>query len=175
MRRVRNAQPVARNTPQVLSGFAGGERDSGADACHPPQFGHVDADRGLFYRTDGNLHGKSSSRGDSRKTALPSSPGLSARIPAEGSESVHFGIFLGRLSPEKGVRTLVSAWKQLRVSIPLIIVGEGPLRSELESQVISCGLNGVSLRGRVSREEALGAVGEHDSWFCRANAMRISP
>ena len=69
-----------------------------------------------------------------------------------------YAIFLGRLSPEKGVKTLISAWKQLRVSIPLIIVGEGPLRSALESQVISCGLNGVSFRGRISREEALGAV-----------------
>ncbi|MGO9021232.1 MAG: glycosyltransferase family 4 protein [Syntrophobacteraceae bacterium] len=69
-----------------------------------------------------------------------------------------YAIFLGRLSPEKGVRTLVSAWKQLRLSIPLVIIGEGPLRSELESQVISCGLNSISFRGQVSREEALGAV-----------------
>ncbi len=69
-----------------------------------------------------------------------------------------YAIFLGRLSPEKGVRTLLSAWKQLRVSIPLIIIGDGPLRCEVESQVISGGLNGVSFRGGVPREEALGAV-----------------
>jgi glycosyltransferase involved in cell wall biosynthesis len=69
-----------------------------------------------------------------------------------------YAIFVGRLSPEKGVKTIVAAWKQLPISIPLVIIGEGPLRDSLESRVISYGLNGVSFRGRMSREEVLNAV-----------------
>jgi glycosyltransferase involved in cell wall biosynthesis len=85
-------------------------------------------------------------------------PNFVSADPGQKGGPGDYAIFLGRLSPEKGVRTLVLAWKQLRLSIPLVIVGEGPLRGELESQAISCGLKGVSFRGQVSREEALGAV-----------------
>ncbi len=40
-------------------------------------------------------------------------------------------VFLGRLSPEKGVRTLVEAWR--RTSARLLIVGDGPERQRLEA------------------------------------------
>lgn len=39
--------------------------------------------------------------------------------------------FVGRLAEEKGLRLLFDAWKQLR-DVPLWVVGEGPLRAELE-------------------------------------------
>ncbi|MFC1596907.1 glycosyltransferase family 4 protein [Planctomycetota bacterium] len=39
-------------------------------------------------------------------------------------------IMLGRLSPEKGVHTLLEAWRG--IDVPLKIVGDGPLRRELE-------------------------------------------
>lgn len=39
-------------------------------------------------------------------------------------------IMLGRLSPEKGVRTLLEAWRG--IDVPLKIVGDGPLREGLE-------------------------------------------
>ena len=43
-------------------------------------------------------------------------------------------VFVGRLSDEKGVRTLINAWKLWGNSAPeLRIIGEGPLRTELES------------------------------------------
>ena len=85
-------------------------------------------------------------------------PNFVSPDPGRREETGDYAIFLGRLSPEKGVKTLVSAWKQLGFSIPLVIIGEGPLRCEMESQVISSSLNSVSFRGQVSREEALGAV-----------------
>src|SRR5450759_4824237 len=66
-------------------------------------------------------------------------PNFVSADPGRKDRTGDYAIFLGRLSPEKGVRTLVSAWKQLRLSVPLVIVGEGPLRGELENQVISCG------------------------------------
>jgi glycosyltransferase involved in cell wall biosynthesis len=41
-------------------------------------------------------------------------------------------VFVGRLSEEKGLRFLLDAWRDLR-DIPLLLVGEGPLRTELEA------------------------------------------
>ena len=39
-------------------------------------------------------------------------------------------LFVGRLSVEKGVGTLAVAWRQLQV--PLVVVGEGPMRDQLQ-------------------------------------------
>jgi glycosyltransferase involved in cell wall biosynthesis len=46
--------------------------------------------------------------------------------PGPGSGLGGFGAFVGRLSAEKGVETLLSAWRHLNGSIPLKIIGEGP-------------------------------------------------
>ena len=44
-------------------------------------------------------------------------------------------VFVGRLGEEKGVRTLVSAWCLWGKGAPLLrLIGDGPLRSELEKQ-----------------------------------------
>ena len=53
--------------------------------------------------------------------------GISAPSPGKGG----YAVYVGRLSAEKGVRTLVSAWKRLP-HVPLKILGDGPLRAELE-------------------------------------------
>lgn len=39
-------------------------------------------------------------------------------------------IYVGRLSPEKGVSTLLQAWRE--IDLPLTVVGDGPLRRDLE-------------------------------------------
>jgi glycosyltransferase involved in cell wall biosynthesis len=43
-----------------------------------------------------------------------------------------YALFLGRLSPEKGIQTLLSAWKTLQ-GIPLKIRGEGPMADAVEN------------------------------------------
>jgi glycosyltransferase involved in cell wall biosynthesis len=49
-----------------------------------------------------------------------------------GDASGGFALFAGRLSPEKGIATLLSAWDRLNGStIRLRIVGDGPLREEV--------------------------------------------
>lgn len=65
-------------------------------------------------------------------------------------------VFVGRLSAEKGVLDLVSAWEQWGADAPkLLIVGDGPLRAEVESRVQDSGLGDtVELRGQVQAEEA---------------------
>jgi glycosyltransferase involved in cell wall biosynthesis len=71
-----------------------------------------------------------------------------------------YALFVGRLSPEKGVGMLVSAWEHLRKRIPLLIVGDGPLRAELEARVARRHLSDVSFRGHLSRDQVLAAMKE---------------
>lgn len=47
--------------------------------------------------------------------------------PGVGEGKGGYALFVGRLSPEKGIETMLRAWKQLGKRIPLKIVGNGPL------------------------------------------------
>lgn len=47
--------------------------------------------------------------------------------PGEGPGDGGFVLFAGRLSAEKGVPTLLHAWKRLAGRIPLVMAGDGPL------------------------------------------------
>jgi glycosyltransferase involved in cell wall biosynthesis len=51
--------------------------------------------------------------------------------PGLGTHEGGYALFAGRLSPEKGVRTLLAAWERLGVGIPLKIVGDGPLARQV--------------------------------------------
>jgi len=66
---------------------------------------------------------------------------------SSGDGRGRFALFAGRLSPEKGIHTLLSAWDRLNgSSLPLKVAGDGPLRNE------------VMRRGARGRVEYLGAV-----------------
>ncbi len=52
--------------------------------------------------------------------------------PGIGAGAGGYILFVGRLSPEKGVGTLLDAWQQVGHGRRLRIVGEGPLRSVVE-------------------------------------------
>jgi len=47
--------------------------------------------------------------------------------PLAGNGGGGYALYVGRLSPEKGIVTMLDAWKSARNAIPLKIVGEGPL------------------------------------------------
>ncbi len=51
-----------------------------------------------------------------------------------------YALFVGRLSQEKGVATLIDAYLQNNLQIPLKIVGDGPLREVLQARVEATGL-----------------------------------
>jgi glycosyltransferase involved in cell wall biosynthesis len=51
--------------------------------------------------------------------------------PGPGGGSGEYALFVGRLSAEKGVVTLLEAWRRLGRRLPLKIVGDGPLRDEV--------------------------------------------
>ena len=51
--------------------------------------------------------------------------------PGIGEGQGGYALYVGRLSVEKGLDTLLAAWKQLKSHIPLKIVGEGPLAAQV--------------------------------------------
>jgi glycosyltransferase involved in cell wall biosynthesis len=68
-----------------------------------------------------------------------------------------YAAFVGRLSPDKGLRTLIAAWKLLP-DIPLVIAGDGPIRAELEAEVSRAGLNQVTFKGHLRKPETLATI-----------------
>jgi glycosyltransferase involved in cell wall biosynthesis len=73
--------------------------------------------------------------------------------PAQKETPGQYGLFVGRLSEEKGVRVMLAAWKRLALPIPLFILGDGPMRQGIASEIADLGLTGVRLVGNASREE----------------------
>ena len=68
-------------------------------------------------------------------------------LPDLGADDSRAGaLFVGRLSPEKGVATLLAAWANIEV--PLFVVGDGPLRSTLEAAAGAM----IAYRGRLAAE-----------------------
>ena len=67
-------------------------------------------------------------------------------------------LFVGRLSPEKGVGTLLTAWQRLGNRIPLRVVGDGPLRTELEGYARQHDLSNVVFDGRLNQEQTLAVM-----------------
>lgn len=76
--------------------------------------------------------------------------------PDPGMKDGHgcYALFVGRLSPEKGLRTLLQAWQGIR-DIPLKIVGDGPLLDEVRSVMQAQQLRGVEVLGTRTRQEVM--------------------
>ena len=77
--------------------------------------------------------------------------------PQPGPGDGNYAIFVGRLSPEKGIATILAAWQKLGNLLPLRIVGDGP---EAEN-VRKAAANNSSIQwlGRKPMEEVLELVG----------------
>ena len=78
--------------------------------------------------------------------------------PGERGQAGEYALFVGRLSREKGLSTLLHAWQQLPRHYALHIVGDGPEREALELLARQLGLSSVQFRGRLPHEEAVMAV-----------------
>jgi glycosyltransferase involved in cell wall biosynthesis len=74
-------------------------------------------------------------------------------------------IFAGRLSPEKGVATLLDAWRQLP-EIPLTLVGGGPLLSQVRERVARERLR-IEVTGELPHPQVLSMI--------RGSGMLIFP
>jgi glycosyltransferase involved in cell wall biosynthesis len=64
----------------------------------------------------------------------------------------NYALFVGRLSPEKGITTLIRTWQRLNY-IPLKIAGSGVLLNELKSYLTHENLNYIDFLGHCTREQ----------------------
>src|SRR4029077_12072675 len=78
--------------------------------------------------------------------------------PGERSAAGDYALFAGRLSEGKGVSTLLAGWGLLPSSIPLLIIGDGPLRAVLEAEARQKNLRRVEFRGRLDVTETRAAM-----------------
>jgi glycosyltransferase involved in cell wall biosynthesis len=69
-----------------------------------------------------------------------------------------YALFVGRLSKEKGIDTLLAAWEHLGKQIPLKIIGDGPLADEVLQATKK--LPHVEWLGRKPIEEVYALMGE---------------
>ncbi len=72
--------------------------------------------------------------------------------PGEGEHKDRYFLFVGRLSSEKGIMTLLDAWKFLK-DIPLKIVGDGPLKEEIQTFIEQKKLKYIEVLGPRLRKE----------------------
>jgi glycosyltransferase involved in cell wall biosynthesis len=78
--------------------------------------------------------------------------------PGVRSTDGNCAIYVGRLSAEKGLHTLLAAWKQLRSRIPLSIVGDGPLLDELRRKSAELKLHSITFHGRLPHPQTTEAI-----------------
>jgi len=79
-------------------------------------------------------------------------PNFVANVPAAGCGGSDF-LYVGRLAEEKGIKTMIRAMESVDLPAYLNVVGEGPLRSEVEAAVA----RGARIRylGRKPQSEVL--------------------
>jgi glycosyltransferase involved in cell wall biosynthesis len=73
--------------------------------------------------------------------------------PGAGEGRGGYALFVGRLSQEKGIDTLLAAWEQLGEKVPLKIVGDGPLASRVAEAAEQ--LRGVEWLGEQPTDQVL--------------------
>lgn len=74
-------------------------------------------------------------------------------------QSEKYFLYFGRLSKEKGVKKLLAAFRQLaRNDYKLMIVGDGPLKPDLEAEACRYGMNNVRFTGFLSGSALADAV-----------------
>ncbi|MBE9109967.1 glycosyltransferase [Nodosilinea sp. LEGE 07298] len=78
--------------------------------------------------------------------------------PGPGSGAGNFALYVGRLSVEKGLDTLIEAWRQLEQPIQLKIIGDGPLAPMVEQAAQE--LTGVEWLGKKPIAEVHRLMGE---------------
>ena len=58
--------------------------------------------------------------------------------PALGDGRGNYAVYVGRLSPEKGISTMLEAWKSAQAPLPLKIIGQGPLEGLVREAAGAC-------------------------------------
>ena len=85
-------------------------------------------------------------------------PNCVRRDPGPGAGTGRYAVFVGRLSPEKGIGTLLDAWQLLERPLPLKIVGDGPLAEQVHAAAQAH--PNIEWLGRRALEDVLAIVGD---------------
>jgi glycosyltransferase involved in cell wall biosynthesis len=91
-------------------------------------------------------------------------PNFVEPAPAPGIGDGNYFLYAGRLTEEKGLRTLLDCWKDGPELAPLWIVGDGPLRDEV--QQAKAGLRNVQWLGLKSSLEVLKLMERAKATIC---------
>jgi len=78
--------------------------------------------------------------------------------PMRADDHGDYVLFAGPPTPEKRISTMLVAWSHLHDRIPLMVIGGGPQLAELEKEARDRGLNNITFRGQLSREQTLDAM-----------------
>ena len=94
------------------------------------------------------------------ETSIFVKPNFLKSDPGSGARERTGALFVGRLIPEKGISTLLAAWKRIGSKLPLTIFGDGPLRDEVASAAESSdgAIRWLGWRSRSDVDEALGTA-----------------
>jgi glycosyltransferase involved in cell wall biosynthesis len=74
--------------------------------------------------------------------------------PGERRTDGAYALYVGRISPEKGLRTVMSAWRKLSETIPLRLAGTGPLVDEVRAEAEAIGPH-IEYLGQISGTRVL--------------------
>jgi glycosyltransferase involved in cell wall biosynthesis len=78
--------------------------------------------------------------------------------PGAGMGKGGYAVFVGRLSAEKGLDTLLKAWRHLGGDVPLKLLGDGPMATAVQDAAAKD--SSIQWLGHVSLEAVYGLVGE---------------
>ena len=78
--------------------------------------------------------------------------------PGVGAGTGGYALFVGRLSEEKGLGTLLAAWKQVQSAGRLMIVGDGPMAASVQNAAAT--LHGIEWLGPRSKQEVSRLMGD---------------
>ena len=152
-----NGSTAAGPRPRVLSEQPPGDRSAGPVDWNAPRDGHLAAGRRPIHR-DEQFCPRNHDGGwfpAEQITIKPHFIPSPARVRA-GPGS--YGLYLGRLSVEKGVSTLIKAWDPSLGT--LMIAGDGPLRRELEEQAAESRHRPSAFSGSLDRADCAGPAAE---------------
>jgi len=69
-----------------------------------------------------------------------------------------YALYVGRITPEKGLPLVIDAWLRLKIRIPLQIIGNGPLLDVMQRKVSNDGSPDIHFKGSMRHEEVLSAM-----------------
>lgn len=84
--------------------------------------------------------------------------------PGMGSGDGDFIVFVGRLSPEKGLDLILSAWETGRIPLPLHVIGDGPLRESVQNSKAN-----VRWLGQLPYDQVLDKMGQATGLIMASN------